>query len=154
MTPESTARSKRVWEITIDSDWTMTVGLAVLFIVCASLLAREIRHFLLGIGDPPHLNGALFTRIFTALAVVYCFRFAFRWPTKFVRVAWMIVGAVLTVDLVSGYAHPSSAIRHLVAVGASAVSQVALVIFLVAIVQWFKSVIRWGSPSEPGGGNR
>jgi hypothetical protein len=43
--------------------------------------------------------------------------------------------------------------RHIGAVAGSSARQIALAIFLVAIAQWFKSVVHWAPPSESQGGD-
>ena len=42
----------------------------------------------------------------------------------------------------------SSAAGHIVGISGSVVRQIALIIYCMAIAQWFKSVVGWNSPSD------
>jgi hypothetical protein len=153
---ETETRSSRIWEITVESDWFTTLGAAVLFIVSGLLLVWEIDHFILGhLSGPVRLHRSfwsIWNKVFEAIAAICCFIFAFTLPKKSVKIASLLMGINLAGFVLLSCFHISPGVRHIAAVSGSAMRQVALAIFCVALAQWLRSVVRWGRQSELGGG--
>ncbi|SPF33687.1 membrane hypothetical protein [Candidatus Sulfotelmatobacter kueseliae] len=150
-------RSPRIGQITVESDWITTLEVGALFVVCGLLLAGEIHNVLYGqiAGEHPvHRDFlSILIKVFTPIAAAYCFMLAFRFPKTSVRTAFLLVGADLVRSAVLSVFHVPSVARHAAVIAGSAARQIALAIFLVAIAQWFKSVVHWAPPSEPQGGD-
>lgn len=142
--------SKRVWEITIDSNWIMTVGMAVLLVFCAWQVIREARYLALGNLSEQVLFTQIIDKIGIVILAVYCFLFAFSFQALHVRVALILLGTAAVVRFSLSYLHVSAATLHLATIGGSIADQIALIIILFAIVQWFKSVVRWIPPNKSG----
>ena len=142
--------SKRVWEITIDSNWIMTVGIALLFVSCIWQLIRDVRYLALGNLSEQVLSTHVIDKIGIVILAVYCFLFAFSFQALRVRLALILLGAEAVVRLSLSYLHVSPATLHVADIGASLADQVALAIIAFAIVQWFKSVIHWVRPTKTG----
>jgi hypothetical protein len=139
-------RFRRLGEITIDSDRITTLGMALLFVIVGAMLIGKIRVLAFGVVTE-HVS------LLSIVTVVYCFLFAFSFPGKFVKAAFILLGTETACRLALKYLHASTSMRHAADVAASVVDQVALTIILFAIVQWFKSVIHWAPPStarDPG----
>jgi len=141
------------WEITIDSNWIMTIGMALLFAIIASLLGWSIRDLLFDKVDYRVLqggrNGWLDTVAYV-LGAAYSFVFAYSFPGKHLKVAFLLLGTEYTVRFVIEYLHVAAGMHHSAAVAGSIARQVAYAIILVAIIQWFKSVARWTPRSNSG----
>ena len=139
-------RSTRFGEITVDSDFTTTALLVVLFIILSLMLTRDIRHILWGAPNQIAISGTL-KRLGAALALVYCLVFVFRWPNKLVKIGCALFAAHLSLALALTYLRISPTARPTLAFTDSMVMQISLVTFLVAIAHWFRTVVRWAPPS-------
>jgi len=153
---EPKTRSPHVWEITVESDWFTTVGAAVLLIVSGVLLVREIDHFIWGhLSRPVHIHGtflSIWNKVFEVIVAIYCFMFAFKIPNYSVKIASLLMGIDLSSFVLLSCFHTSPGVLHIAAVSGSAMRQVALAIFCVALAEWFRSVVRWSRQSVlPGG---
>ena len=146
-------QTRRFGEITIDSNWIMTVGMALLFAWTAFLLGWSIRDLLFDkIGhelSQPVRSGWLDTLTYV-IGSVYFFLFAYSFPAKHLKVAFLLLGTKYTVLVALAYLHVAAAVQHSVAVGESIATQIAYTIILFAIAQWFKSVVRRVPPTNPG----
>jgi hypothetical protein len=140
-------------EVMIDSDWVTTVGMALLFALTALLLGRSIQHLLF-----PTVNYAVsqgvrsgwFHTLISVIGAVYIFLFAYEFPARHLKIAFLLLGTEYTVRLALGYLHVAAAFQHSVAVAGSIATQIAYTIVLFAIARWFKSVFRSAHPSDPG----
>ena len=146
------SQTQRPGEVTIDSNWIITIGLALLFAFIAFLLGWSIRNLLLDKvaygalqGDR---NGWLDTLTYP-LGAVYSFVFAYSFPAKHLRVAFVFLGTKYVALIAVSYLHVAVGVQHLVAVAGSIATQIAYTIILVAIAQWFKNAVRWNPPSHP-----
>ena len=143
-------------EIRVDSNWIMTIGMILLFAFIAFLLGWSIRDLLFDRIDyrisQGVRNGWLDTLAYV-LGAVYCFVFAYSFPKKQLKVAFLLLAAQYTVRFAVECLHVATGVHHSVAVAGSVARQVAYTIILVAIIQWFKSVVRWIPPSNPGTGS-
>jgi hypothetical protein len=142
--------SKRLWEITIDSDWIMIIGMAVVLVFCGWQLIREARYLVFGNLGEEVLVTHLFGKIQTVLYVAYFFLFAFSFRAKPVGLAFLLLGTDMVIRVALHYLHSSATMQHSAAVAGSIARQVAFSMILVAIIQWFRSVVRWVSLSNPG----
>ena len=146
----------RSWEITVDSNWIMTIGMVLLFAFIAFLLGWSIRDVLFDKVDYRVLQGARngwFDALTYALGAVYCFVFAYSFQGKHLKVAFLLLATEYTVRFAIEYLHVAAGVHHSAAVAGSIACQFAYTIILVAIIQWFKSVVRWIPPSNPGAGS-
>ncbi len=156
MKSEPNTRSERTWEITVESNWLTTLGAVVLFMVCGLLLVREIDHFIWGhVSGPVRLHRgfwSVWNKVFEAIAAIYGFIFAFNFPNKYVKTACVLMGIDLSASVLLSCFHIPPSALHIAAMSGSALRQVALAIFCVALAQWLKSVVRRGAqPEIPGG---
>ena len=139
--------------VTIDSDWVTTVGMALGFALTAFLLSRSIRYLLFfsanygaswGVrrGWPHTLN--------YVIGAVYFFLFAYSFPAKYLKIAFLLLGTNYTLRFAFTYLSVAAGVRHSVALAAAIAAQIAYAIILFAIARWFKSVFRAAHPSDPG----
>ena len=143
----------RSWDITVDSNWIVRIGLVLLFAFIVFLLGWSIRDLLSDKVDYRVLQGAhneWLDALTYVLGAVYSFVFAYSFPRKHLKVAFLLLATEYTVRFVIEYLHFAAGVHHSAAVAGSIARQVAYTIILVAIVQWFKSVVRWIPPSNPG----
>jgi hypothetical protein len=148
MNGNSRTSSENRDEITIDSDRTTTFLLALLFIICALLLAREIRNSVHGhliLPQPVHRTFfSIFTKASEGIVAIYLFVSAFSFPKKSVKLASVLLGTSFISGLVVlSWPHFSLPTQHAVAIARSGAQQVAFAIILVKIAEWFRSVVRW-----------
>jgi hypothetical protein len=136
----------RFGEITVDSDFTTTALLGVLFIVLSLMLLRDIRHILWSVPSQIAIRGTL-NRLSAALMLAYGLVFVFRWPNRLVRVGCALFAAHLGLSLALTYFRISPNVPPTLAFADAIVVQISLVAFLVAIAQWFRTVVRWTPPS-------
>jgi hypothetical protein len=137
---QNVASRKR--EITIDSNWIMTVGMAVLLVFCGWQLIREARDLVVG-NLTEQVWFAPIDKIGTVILAAYCLLFAFSFRALHVRAAFILLGTAAAVRFSLSFLHVSPAALHFAAIGGAIADQIALMILLFAIVQWFKSVVRW-----------
>jgi hypothetical protein len=142
----------RSWEIAVDSNWIMTIGMVLLFAFITFLLGWSIRDLLFDKVDYRVLQGARNGWLDTlayVLGAVYSFVFAYSFPGKHLKVAFSLLATEYTVRFAIEYLHVAASVHHSAAVAGSIARQVAFTIILVAITQWFRSVVRWFSPPNP-----
>ena len=138
-------------EITINGDWITTIVMALLLVVCSLLLIWDIRDLVSGrIFEQAPFARDLFKNIFTNIAAIYCFLAARGFQVLYVRIGFALMGIQLAGGVALGYVHTSADLQHIVAVASSFARQVALTIFVIAIVQWFKSVVHRNHQSDTG----
>jgi hypothetical protein len=130
-------------EITIDSNWIVTVGMGLLFVFCGGLLGWNIRNLLLDRVDHP-------VSLFYVIGSVYYFALAYSFPAKSLKVAFLLLGTNMVVRSALYYLHASTTVQHSAWIACSIARQLAYILILLAIAQWFRSVVRWVSPSNPG----
>jgi hypothetical protein len=144
-------------ELTVDSDWITTFGAVALFIICLLLLAGDTRKFISGhLKEPMHLQKSfwsIWNKVFETVAAIYGFALASSFTQKPVKIACLLMAVKLAGFVLLSFFNLSLSVRHIAALTGSVVSQTALVIFCVAIVQWLKRVVRWNTAPEPHGGN-
>lgn len=136
----------RSWEITIGSDWATILLMSFLFAFCAFLFAWAVRDLLfdnVDHGVPRRLDA-----IGYVIVALYGFLLANSFPAKSLKVAFLLTGANHA-RLAIGYFYAPAIYQHSVAVTGSIAKQIALAIFLFAIAQWFKSVVRWSFAFDP-----
>jgi hypothetical protein len=139
-------------KIDVKSDWITTLAMALLLVLCGLLLTREIDRSIWGhLERPshPHIGfWSIYNRVLIGFAAILCVPYASAFQSRSVKLAFALAGIRLAVfDLLSCF-NISSSVSHIAAVAGSAVSQVALAIFCVAIAQWFRTVVHWNPPSE------
>jgi hypothetical protein len=141
------------WEITVDSNWIMTIGMALLFAFVAFLLGWSIRNLLFDKVDYRVLQSVRIgwlDALTYVIGAVWPFMFAYWLPGKHLKVAFLLLGTEYTVRFAIEYLHVAAGLHHSAAVAGSIARQVAFTIILVAIIQWFRSVVRWNPSSETG----
>ena len=85
----------RSWEITIDSNWIMTIVMAVVLVLCSWQLIREGRHLMFDRLTGTVLLTQFIDKVRTGLLVVCCFLGVFLpWP----RLSAKNVGGLLLGD--------------------------------------------------------
>jgi hypothetical protein len=152
--PETPRLSK--WELQVKSDWITALCLLVLLVICAFLLFRDIEQLMLGQvrgAVPPHRNfWGIWDEIFEAIAAMVCFFLAFGWRTISVKIALFLMGVDLAGVFLLRLFHMSPNAEHVVAVSASVIRQISLVLICIAIAQWFRSVVHRSAANEAPGG--
>lgn len=143
---QNIASQKR--EITIDSNWIETIVMAVILVFCGWQLIREAQHLL-----SDRLKGTVLLTQFidkarTGLLVCCYFLGVFLpWPRS-VKLGGLLLGTDMVVRIALHYFDASTPVWHSAAVAGSIARQVALVLFIFAIAQWFKSKVHWTFPSD------
>lgn len=147
------SQTQRHGDVTIESSWIVIIGRALIFAFIAFLLGWGIRNLLFDGVDYRVLQGVRHAWLDTltyALGAVYSFLFAYSFPAKPLKVAFLLLGAKYAARGALAYLHVAVRVQHSVAVAGSLVTQIAYTIILVAIVQWFKSTVPWVRRSDPG----
>ncbi len=137
-------------EITIDSNWIMTVGMALLLVFCVWQVVRDARYLVLGNLSEQVVFAHVIDKIGIVILAVYCFLFAFSFETLHVRLALILLGTAAVVRFSLSYLHVSSVTLHVANIFDSIADQIALAIVAFAIVQWFRSVIHRIPPHRTG----
>ena len=143
----------RSWEITVDSNWIMTIGMVLLFAFIAFLLGWSIRNLMFDRVDHVDLHrvrNGWFDVLTYAMGAVYSFLFAYSFPAKHLRVAFLLLGAKYLGLVAAPYLHVGAEVLHSAAIAGAIASQIAYAIILFAIAQWFKTVVRWIPPGNHG----
>ena len=157
MSVEPESRPVPVLGIRINSTREVAIWMAVLFVICVLLLAKEIYRVVHGhFFGPTHLTmnyWSIFYKVVEAITAIYFIMFAFSFPKKSVKIAFALMGADFSVFVSLSFFSVSAAVGQIVAIIGSAVRQIALIIFCMAIAQWFRSVFLRGSPSALRGGD-
>jgi hypothetical protein len=139
------------WEITIDSNWIATIGMVVLLLGCSVLLIREIGHFIMGnVVDKPPITNHFFTNVSNVLAAVFFFVLAFESLAKLEKIACVLLGTDFAGRIILSYLDVSTRLQRFATTTGSVLRQIAFTLLLVAILGWFKSVVRWIPPSKSG----
>ena len=137
-------------DITIDSDWITTFVMALLLIFCCWQLLREGRHLVFdGLAGTILLTQFIDKARTAIIAVCYFLGVFLPWPMS-VKVGGLLMGTDIIVRVALYYLDASTSVQHTAAVAGSITRQVALALFIFAIVQWFKSVVRRASAGNPG----
>jgi hypothetical protein len=137
-------------EITIDSDWITTVGMALLLVFCGFQLIREGRHLVFDSLSGEVLLTHVIDKFRIAIIVVCYFLGVFLpWPRS-VKLGGLLMGTDIVVRIALHYFDASTSLQHSAAVAGSIARQVALALFIFAIAQWFKSVVLRVPPSNLG----
>lgn len=143
--------------IEVDSDWLTTLWTILLLPICVLLLVREVRHFFWGtLRLPAHFQisfWSIWNALWKAIALVYCFIFATRLPTKSAQFASMVAGACFGGSLSLSFIWLPPSAQHMAALLLSLLWQIALVLSCVAIGEWFRSVLRSVSSTSIQGGD-
>jgi hypothetical protein len=143
---QNVASQKR--EITIDSNWIETIVMAVALVFCGWQLIREGRHLVFDRITGTVLLTQFIDKVRTGLLVVCCFLGIFLpWPRS-VKLGGLLLGTDIVVRVALHYFDASTTVQHSAAVAGSIARQVALVLFILAIVQWFKSKVHRIFPSN------
>ncbi len=89
------SQTRRQGDITIDSNWVITIGMALLFAFTAFLLGWSIRDLLFDKVDHGVLqrvrSGWLDT-LTNVIGAVYFFLFAYSFPAKHLKIAFLLLG--------------------------------------------------------------
>ncbi len=143
-------------EITIDSNWIITIGMALLFAFTAFLLGWSIRDLLFDKLDHGVLqlvrSGWLDTLTYV-MGAVYFFLFACSFPAKHLKIAFLLLGAKYLVLIAVSYLHAGVDVQHPAAIAGAIASQIAYAIILFAIARWFKTVVRQTPTGDHGVGD-
>ena len=138
-------------DITIDSNWIITIGMALLFAVITFLLGWSVRDLLfdrvslaLSQGD----RGGWINTFTYGIGAVYFFVFAYSFRRIQLKIAFLLLGTNTTIRTVLPYLHISADGQHLATVAVAISRQIAYLILLFVIAQWFKSVIRRAQPRD------
>lgn len=147
------SHTQRQGDVTIDSNWGSMIGMALLFAFIAFLLGWSSRNLLFDKLDHEVLqrvrHGWLDTLAYV-IGAVYCFLFAYSFPAKHVKAAFLLLGAKYLVQITVPYLHAGASVQHSSAVAGAIASQIAYTIILFAIAQWFKTVARQIPPGGHG----
>ncbi|MGA7291009.1 MAG: hypothetical protein WBW53_23455 [Terriglobales bacterium] len=133
----------RCSEITVDSNWITTTGMALLLVLGGGALIHEIRNLLSDALDKPIS--------FCTIVLTPCLFLAALGEKKIsLKIAFVLWGTRVAARVSSSCLHDYPGVQHFTAAGGSIANQIAFTIILVAIVQWFRSVVRWNRSAEQG----
>lgn len=141
----------RSWEIAIDSNWITTIAMAVLLVLGCMALIRDAIHLIFGTLQISPFDANRFSNILLIAATIYIFILAFVARARFLNVALGAMGIDLAGRMLLVYFHASPAVQHFGAEAGSVLRQIAYAIFIVWILQWFGSVVRWIQPDSQRG---
>jgi hypothetical protein len=144
---------RRQGDITIDSNWVITIGMALLFVFTAFLLGWSIRDLLFDKVDHgvlQRVRGGWLDMLTYVIGAVYFFLFAYSFPAKHLKIAFLLLGGKYSVRAAVPYLHAGADVQHSAAIVGAIASQIAYSIILFAIAQWFKTVVRQIPPDDHG----
>jgi hypothetical protein len=147
------SQSVRGRDVTIDSNWVIAIGMALLFGFIAFLLGWSIRDLLFGRVDHGVLQHVRSGRIDTltyVIGAVCCFLFVYLFQGKHLKIAFLLLGAKYLALVAMVYIQIGAGARHSAAIAGVIASQIAYAIILLATVQWIKVVIRLVPPGDHG----
>ena len=144
------SQTHRPHDVLIDTSWAMVILMALLFACCAFLLTWSVRNLLFD--SVSHDAPSRLDASGCAIVAIYGLVFAYSFPPKSVKVAFLLMGSNYA-RLAIGYFYPPAIQQNTAAIIGSIAQQIAFAIFLFAIAQWFKSVVRRSPPGDPGGGD-
>jgi hypothetical protein len=147
------SQTQRQGDVTIDSNWVITIGMALLFAFIAFLLGWSIKDLLFDKLDHEVLQRARsgwLDALTYVLGAVYSFLFAYSFPAKHLKIAFLLLGAKYLVLVAVSYLHAGAVVQHSAAIAGAIASQIAYTIILFAIAQWFKTVVRQIPPGDHG----
>ena len=147
------SQTVRQRDVTIDSNWVITIGMALLFAFIAFLLGWSIRDLLfdkVGHGVLQHVRSGGLDALTYVIGAVYCFLFAYAFPAKHLKIAFLLLGADYLVQVAMSYLHTGVAVRRSAAIAGAIASKIAYAIILFTIAQWFKTVVRQIPPGDHG----
>jgi hypothetical protein len=133
----------RSWEITIDSNWIMTVLMGFAFVTCGTILGWNIRNLLLDRMDDP-------VSLYSVIGSIGYFSVAYGLSAKSLKVAFLLLGTNMLVRSALYYLHASTNVQHSAWTVCSIARQIAYIVILLVIAQWFRSVVRWNQSPEQG----
>jgi hypothetical protein len=139
-------------DVTIDSNWVLTIGLACVFVFTAFLLGWDIRDVLFGKIDyavSPGIRNAWFDRLTYPLGAIYFFLFAYSFPPKHLKLAFLLLGTKYTLSMVLAYLHTAPETQHSATLAMTFATQIAYAIILYSIARWFKTIVRRIPPTDP-----
>ncbi len=149
-------QTRRQRDITIDSNWIITIGMALLFAFTAFLLGWSIRDLLfdkLDHGVLQFVRSGWLDTITYVMGAVYFFLFAYSFPAKHLKIAFLLLGAKYLVLIAASYLPVGTNVRHSAAIAGAIASQIAYAIILFAIARWFKTVVRQTPTGDHGVGD-
>jgi hypothetical protein len=147
------SQTQRQGDVTIDSNWVVMIGMALLFAFFAFLLGWSIRNLLFDKVDHGLLQGVRkgwLSAITYEFGAVYSFVFAYSFPAKHLKIAFLLLGTNYLVLVAVSYLHAGADVQHSAAVTGAIASQIAYGLILFAIAQWFKTMFRRIPPSDHG----
>jgi len=149
-------QTRRQRDITVDSNWIITIGMALLFAFTVFLLGWSIRDLLFDKLDQGVLqlvrSGWLDTLTYV-MGAVYFFLFAYSFPAKHLKLAFLLLGAKYLILIAASYLPVGTNVRHSAAIAGAIASQIAYAIILFAIARWFKTVVRQTPTGDHGVSN-
>jgi hypothetical protein len=125
-----------------DSNWVITIGMALLFVFFVFLLGWSVRNLLfdkLDLALLKHTRNPWMGAFTYVLGAVYSFLLAYSFPAKRLKIAFLLLGAKYLVLIAVSYLPLGTSVQHSAAIAEAVASQVAYTIILVAIAQWFKA---------------
>ena len=135
------AQTPRTGDFTIGSNWITATGMAFLFAFVAFLLIWSIRDLWFDkVGQRIHVH------LYYLIGAAYFFLFAYSFPSKALKVAFLLLGTSMTSRVVLGYFSTSPSFQHSAAVAGSVARQLAYIIILFEIARWFRSIGRRSAP--------
>ena len=145
------SHTQRPGDILINSNWIITIGMALLFAFIAFLLGWSIRGLLFDKVDyrvAHEVHAVWLDRFGIVIGAIYFFLFAYSFPPKHLKVAFLLLGAKYTTLVALTFAH--AAVPPSAGLAMEIASQIAYAIILIAIVQWFKAMVRRTYPNDSG----
>src|ERR1700693_2212176 len=139
------SQTRRQGDITIDSNWVITIGMVLLFVFTAFLLGWSVRDLLFDKVDHgvlQHFRGGWLDTLTYVIGAVYFFLFAYSFPAKYLKIAFLLLGAKYGFLVAASQLHVGSNARPSAAIAGAIASQIAYAIILFAIARWFKTVVR------------
>jgi hypothetical protein len=147
------SQTQRQGDVTINSNWAITIGMALLFAFTAFILGWSIRDLLfdkVDHGVVQRVRSGWLDALTYVIGAVYSFLFAYSFPAKHLKIAFLLLGAKYLVLVAVSYLHAGADVPHSAAVTGAIASQIAYTIILFAIAQWFKTVVRRVPPGDQG----
>jgi hypothetical protein len=139
------SQTQRQGDVPNNSNWGHYVGMALLFVFFAFLLGLSVRKILsdkFDLGLLQQIRSAWLGALTYVLGAIYSFLFAYSFPAKHLKIAFLLLGAKYLVLIAVSYLPVATGVQHSGAIAGAVASQIAYTIILVAIAHWFKTKLQ------------
>ncbi len=121
------------YDIAIDSDRVTIAQVVLALVFCVAFIILEARHIV--------LNQVTRPSPIAILIPVGCFMLAIKYRHVLLKLGLVLIGVQELTRIILAQVHAPFALKHLAAMGGGLLKIIGLLMVIVAIVKWLRSVI-------------